>query len=448
MSSHSGSPPVADQPPVANQPPAADLPGLALREWDPAAAGIGARQRLPLLFLIADTGGGHRSAARAVGQALERAYPGQFAAAIRDPLRGPSAPPRLRWVTGLYGPSIRLTPWLWGACWRWTDSRHGLWLVQQLLFSPANRVVAEMVASERPALMVSFHGMTIRPAMRARDTHAPWAPVVTVITDLITPHRSWRNGEVDRIVVPTAAIGVNCGRHGIAQERFADLGLPVAAEFSGGPLPERDRLELRRSLGISGRRFVVLVAGGAEGSGEIARRAAAIMRGVPDVDVVALCGRNRVARRRLDRLAARSGGRLMVQGFVDNMADWLRCADVVVTKAGPGMIAEATCCGAPLVLTSQLPGQEQGNAEFVVGAGAGRHAQTPRQLVHQIASLRDDPAALAAMRAASTRLGRPGAAAEIACLLAGLASVPAAISGADLGSPGTATTRSLRPAPP
>ncbi len=31
---------------------------------------------LPLLFLIGDTGGGHRSAAQAVAQALDRTYPG------------------------------------------------------------------------------------------------------------------------------------------------------------------------------------------------------------------------------------------------------------------------------------------------------------------------------------------------------------------------------------
>ena len=80
------------------------------------------------------------------------------------------------------------------------------------------------------------------------------------------------------------------------------------------------------------------------------------------------------------------------------MADWLRCADVVVGKAGPGTIAEATCCGAPLVLTSFVPGQEKGNAEFVTGAGAGVYAPRPRQLVAEIGRLRGDPDALAAMR--------------------------------------------------
>jgi UDP-N-acetylglucosamine:LPS N-acetylglucosamine transferase len=59
--------------------------------------------------------------------------------------------------------------------------------------------------------------------------------------------------------------------------------------------------------------------------------------------------------------------------------------------------------------------------EFVVSAGAGRYAPRPRDLVAEIGSLRRDPAALAVMRAASAGLSRPGAAADIARLLAGAA---------------------------
>ena len=102
------------------------------------------------------------------------------------------------------------------------------------------------------------------------------------------------------------------------------------------------------------------------------------------------------------------------------MADWLRCADIVVGKAGPGTIAEATCCGAPLVLTSFVPGQEEGNAEFVTEAGAGVYAPRPRHLAAEVGRLRRDPAALAAMRDASARAGRPGAAVDIARFIADL----------------------------
>jgi hypothetical protein len=56
----------------------------------------------------------------------------------------------------------------------------------------------------------------------------------------------------------------------------------------------------------------------------------------------------------------------------------------------------------------------------VVAAGAGRHAPGVRQLVHEIHWLRRDPGAVQTMRAASARLSRPRAAAEIATLLADL----------------------------
>src|SRR6266849_3638726 len=116
----------------------------------------------PLLFLISDTGGGHRNAARAVGQALGRMYPGRFAPVLCDPLIGPGSARLLRWVTGLYGPAIRLAPWLWGA--------------------------ADHVRVHRPAAIVSFHPLTGMAAGAARDRSAPGTPVVTVVTDLARTH--------------------------------------------------------------------------------------------------------------------------------------------------------------------------------------------------------------------------------------------------------------------
>jgi hypothetical protein len=85
---------------------------------------------VPLLFIIADTGGGHRSAARAVGQALDQAYPGRFGPVLCDPLSGPGSARLLRWVTGLYGPAIRLAPWLWGAAYHACNSRPAMRLRQ------------------------------------------------------------------------------------------------------------------------------------------------------------------------------------------------------------------------------------------------------------------------------------------------------------------------------
>jgi UDP-N-acetylglucosamine:LPS N-acetylglucosamine transferase len=212
-----------------------------------------------------------------------------------------------------------------------------------------------------------------------------------------------------------------CLASGVLPARCTQPGLPVDARAQSGPLTAGARAELRRSLGLSEREFVVLLAGGGEGCGGLARRTAAIIRRHDDVHVVTACGRNERVRRRLAALADRSGGRLTVLGFSRNFTDWLRCADVAITKAGPGIIAEAACCAIPLLLTSQLPGQERGNAALVAGAGAGRRVRGVGGMLREVARLRADPELLAAMRAGCQSLARPGAAAQVAALVACLA---------------------------
>ena len=408
---------------TTQRPPAAMM--VAMSRTDGAAAA-----RVPLLFLVADTGGGHRSAARAVGQALELAHPGRFAPVLCDPLGGPGSARPLRWVTGLYGPVVRRAPWLWGAAYHASNSRPAVAVLRQTLLRLADRPAAAAAAALSPAAIVSFHPLTGPASVAARDRRAPGAPVITVVTDLATMHAAWRHAPADLIITPCGAPPADAPRLGAGRSRGAAgrsrgpagraAGLPVTSGFWAGPALPRERARLRRDLGLPEQGFVVLLAGGAEGTGGLARRAAAIVRRHPDVAVVAVCGRNQRLRDRLDRVAARSGGQLTTLGFTRDMARWLRCCDVLVTKAGPGAIAEAACCGTPLLLTSHLPGQEKGNAEVVTAARAGRRVRGARRLAAEIGRLRADRAAVEAMRAAAARLGQPAAAADIAELIAGL----------------------------
>jgi 1,2-diacylglycerol 3-beta-galactosyltransferase len=404
-------------------------------------AGGSAPGPLPVLFLMADTGGGHRTAAEAVGESLEQAYPGRFTPVLCDPLGGPGSARLLRWVTGLYGPAVRLAPWLWGAAYYATNARPAMWLLRRTLLRPADRVAAGLARVHRPAAIVSCHPLTGMAAVWARDQAAPLAPVVTVVTDLATMHAAWRYADVDLIIAPPAVTGRNGPARGPtgpsrrakpARGAWAVAGPPVSREFGRGPLPAAQQAALRRSLGLAEGRLVILLTGGGEGSGGMARRAAAILRRFTDVHVVVVRGRNTGLKRRLDRLALRSGGRLTVTGFVDNMSDWLRCCDLVVTKAGPGTIAEATCCGTPLLLTAHIPGQEKGNSEIVTGAGAGLRVPDVRRLVAEIGRLRRDHDAIDAMAAASARLGRPDAARHTARLIADL--IPASATASTAAS--------------
>jgi hypothetical protein len=61
-----------------------------------------------------------------------------------------------------------------------------------------------------------------------------------------------------------------------------------------------------------------------------------------------------------------AGMHVVVTGFVDNMAEWMTACDTIITKAGPGTIAESLICGLPLLLNGFVPCQEAGNVPFVL----------------------------------------------------------------------------------
>lgn len=102
-------------------------------------------------------------------------------------------------------------------------------------------------------------------------------------------------------------------------------------------------------------------------------------------------------------------------GFVNEMAKYMVAADVLVTKAGPGTIAEAASVGLPVLLTSFLPGQEEGNVDFVVNKqfGCYCHYSDPNTIVKTLSSWLLDDSQLQTLSKAATAAGAPDAASQI-----------------------------------
>jgi len=373
-----------------------------------------------LLFLIADTGGGHRAAAAAVESQMTASWPGELEITILDPFT--SAKPRVIGGTaGLYGPITRHARWLWGGLYYSTNSRSAVALLERTVLRSVTSAVTAAIDRLDPECVVSFHPLLNHVSVRAVRSRNRRIPVITVITDLVDIHVAWECRDVDAVVVPSPGGLDHCRRAGIPASRCHDFGLAVDRRFTDLPGDAAGIAAIRERLGLRTDSFVVLVCGGADGSGGLVKHAQAIAAGSFDVDVVVICGRNERARTALSGLTTRSGRPVRVLGYVDNMAEWMRACDVVVSKAGPGTIAEALCCGLPLLLVWYLPGQERGNMEWVVDIGAGRYVPRDDQLVDAVAELAEPGSeALATMRAAVKAAARPDATRRIAALIASM----------------------------
>lgn len=74
-------------------------------------------------------------------------------------------------------------------------------------------------------------------------------------------------------------------------------------------------------------------------------------------------------------------------GYAENMAEWMAASDLLVTKAGPGTLAEAACVGLPAIIIEFIPGQDKGNVSWVVDSQAGIFVPEPANVASLVVEL-------------------------------------------------------------
>jgi len=365
--------------------------------------------RARILLLFSDTGGGHRSAAEAILEALHLEFEGLFCAEMVDIFRD-YAPRPLNHIPEFYPLMVRL-PQAWGLGYRLSNGHHRARLLTASAWPYVGRSIRSLVRQHPSDLIVSAHPLAAAPVLRALGPQRP--PFVTVVTDLVTTHALWYHRRADLCIVPTEAAWQRALIFGMQPEQVRVVGLPVADRFCQ-PLGDRDRLRAR--LGWPMERPVILLVGGGDGIGPLERTAYVIAQSNPEAALIIVTGRNRALRERLEQHSWPLPTK--IYGFVREMPDFMQAADILVTKAGPGTVSEALNAGLPMVLYSRLPGQEDGNVSYVVSEGAGLWAPQPELIAEEICRLIQNPEKRLRMADACRRLARPKAARQIAQILA------------------------------
>ena len=102
-----------------------------------------------LLFLIADTGGGHRAAANAVSRYLAANAAGEFDVRIVDPF-AVASPRMVNRTAHLYGPLTRHARWLWGGLYHATNSLPAMSLLERSLLRMVSPGMRRLLSSFDP----------------------------------------------------------------------------------------------------------------------------------------------------------------------------------------------------------------------------------------------------------------------------------------------------------
>jgi 1,2-diacylglycerol 3-beta-galactosyltransferase len=346
----------------------------------------GARRRA--LIVYSRVGGGHLSAARALADAFEAT--GRVRTHLTDVYLDCGRFPvtRFPWA---YAQLARHHPRLWALLFH--SSNHRL-DATPILAPFLEHGLQTCIKAQKPDVVVSVlpmvNGLVAKVAPRSE----------VVLTDWYGVHRTWVGRGVNHYTAPTDSAKQDMIRYGAPPDAVDVIGIPVRTAFATSDAPRQQH-----------DRFTILAMVGAEGSPRTLRNIEHLLQLRIDADAIVVCGRNEALRRRVHALPARVTVRAL--GFVDNIPELMRAADVLVTKAGGLTLAEAFCCGVPVVVSDVLPGQETGNLEYALGAGAVAYAPTPAHLQRLISDLYTDRQQREQLAARARTVARPDAAAQV-----------------------------------
>lgn len=287
-----------------------------------------------ILIITASVGAGHDLPAHALGRQLTEAVPG-CEIHIEDAL-------------GYMGPIVSTishrapqvvffrSEWIWDAgFWLFAQFRPTRTASQAILHRSGSPGLRRLIARIQPDLILSTWPIATHTLSWMRLRGEITVPVVASITD-IAALEYWAAPGIDLHLISYPESEREVRQIAGPATRIANVVGMTRPEF----LVPRSRIEARRALGLPKEGAIVLVSGGGWGVGDVAGALDAALH-VPDLAmVVCLCGRNDVLAAELVRRRG-DNPRVRIEGFTDQISDYMAAANALVHSTGGNTILEA-----------------------------------------------------------------------------------------------------------
>src|ERR1700730_13974338 len=310
-------------------------------------------------FLFFDAGGGHRSAANALKEAIEQQQR-RWQVSLVNLQEQLDELDIFRKYTG-----VRLEDcynlllskgWTLGS----PQLTRGMqWLIRML--HPAQvRVVEKLWLERRPDIVVSLVPNLNRAVGESMRNVIPDTPFVTILTDFADyPPHFWIERQRQYLIFGSERAVEQARELGHEDKYiFRTSGMILNPRYYE-PL-EIDRAAERRKLGLDPERPTGLIMFGGQGSNamlEIARKL--------DIQLICICGKNEKLATRLRALKRSSP--IVVEGFTKQVRYYMALADFFIGKPGPGSISEALAMHLPVIVgrNAWTMAHERFNADWI-----------------------------------------------------------------------------------
>lgn len=318
-----------------------------------------------LLILSASTGSGHTKAGEAIAETAKVSFPNLQISHI-DVLDYVSSPVKHA-IFHSYDIMIKQVPELWSLLYKRSDNPKLMKklrsLTKKLNSFNASKLYA-FIEQETPDYILATHFYGAQLVFSASKKHS-MPPVALVMTDY-EKHAFLHMPGLDHYFVSTPRMAWQFTRLGVSKNDITVSGIPISPVFT-----QKNTLNAKKLLALPDKKTVLLLSGG-QGMANIAELCSAIMDSGEELSLVAIAGKSKRLENRLRNITPTKNVSLAVLGWTDNMPAYMAAADIVVTKPGGLTTSECIAMKKPILSTSPIPGQEEHNAEYILGQQFGK----------------------------------------------------------------------------
>lgn len=374
-----------------------------------------------ILIISSDTGGGHRSAAQAIVEGVERFWHGR-SVAVRVIKAVEDSHHITEKLVFIYNWILRNKQgWMKYVFWAMNRFRPE---TREFFYKRCIGYLRDVFEKWCPHIVVSVHPLTQHFFARILKelNLADQIPLVTVVTDPCYGFwKGWACNDVSLYLVANDEAQQQLIDYGISPERIKISGMPVHPKFC--EVDEKVAQSARRVYGLDPDKFTVFLNAGWIGGGNIPQIFRELVRGELDVQAIFLAGKNEDLRLEAEEIAKTAKFPVKVIGYSDEIEKLMQSANVMVSKLGGLTTFEALACRLPIIadgITPPMP-QEAGTVEMIERRGAGILLRRSIDIVPTIRSLATDRQRYLIMKAATVGLAMPNSTdyiiREIAALL-------------------------------
>ena len=333
-----------------------------------------------VVILITNAGGGHLSLAKALEQALMSEKPNKYTVTIYDP-----TPKTFSTFYPLLT-SGKLSK-LWAIFWNITNNKTGINIISTFNFLVFGKDLTKFLKKSDPDIVISNSPMTIKELSMAKKKSNGNFLTCVHVADPFSAHKIWySSNQIDLFLVPTEQTKQQAIESNIQISKIKKVGWLTKKQF----LNRKDTNDQIRTVhNIENKDFLIFL-GGSGGQENLSIKFIKnfIKAGLPKYcKLIVNTGLNSSYISKIVELTREYKETITILPYTQRMDLYLSASNLVVGKAGPNFIFENIHLHKPFIALGCIPGQEEGNLDFIKDSEIGWYLNNPKDYINLIKHL-------------------------------------------------------------